>query len=68
VGIVLPLGASFLEQALAGGALRWSGMSLLASTTVGLRGVAPQSLDEGYELRCERIEEMSSGAMVASSA
>jgi hypothetical protein len=52
-----------LEQALAGGALRWSGVSLLASTIVGLGGVAPQSLDEGYELRCERREEMSSGVI-----
>jgi hypothetical protein len=56
-GAALPHRASFLEQMLAGGALRWSGLVLTASMTVGLGGVAPQSLDKGHMLRCSCREE-----------
>jgi hypothetical protein len=49
-----PLGASFLEQTMVEVALRWSGVSVSASasTTVGLGGVVPWSLDGGRVLRC----------------
>jgi hypothetical protein len=52
---------------LAGGALRWSGIVLIAWTTVGLDGMA-WSLDRGCALRCTPREEAPSGAMVVSSA
>jgi hypothetical protein len=42
---------------LTGGALRWSRLVLTASTTVGLGGAEPRSLDGGRMLRCERRED-----------
>jgi hypothetical protein len=40
---------------------------LPASTTVGLGGVAPRSIDDGRMQRCARTVEASSSAMVVSS-
>jgi hypothetical protein len=40
-----------------GGVLMWSGVALTASTTMGLGGVTPQSLDGGSILRCTCMEE-----------
>jgi hypothetical protein len=47
-------------------ARRKSGVVLTMATTMGLGGVAPQSLDFGRVLRCARREEAPSGAMVVS--
>jgi hypothetical protein len=45
--------------------LRWSGVSLSASTTVGLGGVMLWSLNGGRVLRCARRAEAPSSSMVA---
>jgi hypothetical protein len=45
--------------------LRWSAVSLSASTTVALGGVVPWSLDGGPMLRCARKAEAPSSAVVA---
>jgi hypothetical protein len=45
--------------------LRWSGVSLSMSTTVGLGGMVPWSLDGGRVLRCARRAEAPSSPVVA---
>jgi hypothetical protein len=45
--------------------LKWSGISLSTSTTVGLGGMVPWSLDGGRVLRCARRAEAPSSAVVA---
>jgi hypothetical protein len=64
----LPAGALFLSGRWLDVALRWSGVSLPMSTTVGLGGMAPRSLDGGHGMRCVRRKEALSGTMVVPSA
>jgi hypothetical protein len=47
------------------GVLRWCGVSLSVSKTVGLNGVVPWSLDGGHVLRCPRRAEVPSSIVVA---
>jgi hypothetical protein len=65
-GAVPPLGSSFLEQMLTGGAVRWICKVLTALMTAGLSGAVPRSHNGGHTLRLKRKEEASYDAMVAS--
>jgi hypothetical protein len=49
-------------------ALRWRGVPLPMSTTVGLGGMVPRSLDGGHGMRCVHRKEAPSGTMVVPSA
>jgi hypothetical protein len=67
-GAVLPPGDIVLEQVLAGGAMRWSGVESTSSTMACLGGVAQWGLGDGSGLMGARRMVAMSGVVVASTA